>query len=135
MFVPLPDSNTSSPDRLPCIDASRGTVGISVGVRLLPAAFQQSSDAHAMLSILMRLLLSIPKPASKETDTHATDLFEGSQFNASALYGAIKPHGTEPMMQGEVDGLVCTLRPFQVRRGLSEMDVYQISCNAFHVPT
>eukprot|EP00892_Ulva_mutabilis_P005941 jgi/Ulvmu1/3719/UM171_0003.1 len=115
-FVPAQGSPGSASDQVRRIDASKNNAGITVAVHLLPAAMGvQCPEAHAALSTLLRLLLSIPDPAGKQAEMHASEIFTGSHFNASALYGVIKPHGNEPMLQGDVDGLVCTLRPFQRR--------------------
>lgn len=115
-FVALPDCSTSSSEPLRCINAVKGSTYISAGLRLLPlAARVQSPQAHAALSALLKLLLRIPDPTTALKETRQSELFSGAQFNASALYHAIKPRGDEAMLQGEVDGLVCTLRPFQVR--------------------
>ena len=40
--------------------------------------------------------------------------FSGSQFRAASLYHAIKPTGSEHRFTGDVAGLCCELRPFQV---------------------
>lgn len=112
-FVAVPARLGKSRDKLRSINLTEDGVRIVVGVSI--ASFKPKPvDAHNALFRLMRLLLSIPKPVVKESQDYG--LFAGSQFNASALYHAIKPTGDEPMLQGEIDGLACSLRPFQVRQ-------------------
>lgn len=115
-FVAVPARLGKSREKLRSINITENGPTIVLGLCIAPTAFTPSSvDAQDAVFGLLRLLISIPKPMAAK-DSQDYGLFAGSQFNASALYHAIKPHGDEPMLQGEIDGLTCSLRPFQVRQ-------------------
>lgn len=99
---------------LPLINTYQGANSAILGLVISESAHYECDGV--ILHKLYRLLHALPTMAKNggPPAPAKSAFFSGSQFRAVSLYNAIKPNGDEQALAGNVAGLQCELRPFQV---------------------
>jgi hypothetical protein len=112
-FIIPPANKSVAWDDLPLLDLSDGPSGVLLGIAVGQAAFYEPPGGT--LTELSMFLGVVARHPDEDDRADSVLLFDGAQFNAAALYHAIKPDGSESSVADDFEGLKCGLRPFQVR--------------------
>jgi hypothetical protein len=107
-----PEPGSSAWEALPLLDTVQEGPSVVLGLVLTEGAHFEGD--RKILYKLSCLLDVFPESATSLSNCKQS-LLDGSRFRAASLYHSIKPTGREQIFTGDVEGLRCELRPFQVR--------------------
>lgn len=96
---------------------------MTLGLAVSESAHFECDDK--ILCRLARVLDALSASACSTSRSEKYSFCTGSQFRAASLYHAIKPSGSEHRFTGQVAGLRCEVRPFQVRHCNQYCSIYE----------